>query len=277
VATEKPQASVAPARAPDTTVARRKSRGWIYAGLTICILAAAVVLALRVARVKAAISAFKDPQSATQPNAAKGSTTIAPPSASADGNTLPASNPANGSSTATGVLVTSQPSATAGSTGPGGSGPGNTQPVSGAGTPVTGDVNAGQSSSSSVSSTNDNAKPKPVTQTTVADPATKNSSDPKNAADTASDTGTGDTVKAPRRPRTLNQDAATPGAASGVSVEGFHRSDVPDLLKSADGAAARGDYASARYGYGIVLRLEPRNPRARAGLQRVIQAERERQ
>ncbi len=57
------------------------------------------------------------------------------------------------------------------------------------------------------------------------------------------------------------------------SVDGFHCSDIPDLLAKADAAAGRGDYSHARYSYGIVLRLDPRNSDARNGLHKIEQAE----
>jgi serine/threonine protein kinase len=63
------------------------------------------------------------------------------------------------------------------------------------------------------------------------------------------------------------------GAASCVSAGGFRCSDIPDLLNTAEAAAGRGDYAVARFDYGIVLRMDARNEAARAGLHKVEQAE----
>jgi hypothetical protein len=56
---------------------------------------------------------------------------------------------------------------------------------------------------------------------------------------------------------------------SALTVDGFSRQDIPDLLSQADSSTARGDYRLARYEYGLVLKLDRNNVQAREGLRRL--------
>jgi serine/threonine-protein kinase len=102
--------------------------------------------------------------------------------------------------------------------------------------------------------------------------ATKLSS--SSTADTGEETKPTDT-SASKPSKSDTKPASIKAADENVRVDGFSRSDVPDLLRRADVAAGAGDYTLAQYEYNLVLKLDHRNARARNGLARVIAAKAE--
>jgi serine/threonine-protein kinase len=59
-----------------------------------------------------------------------------------------------------------------------------------------------------------------------------------------------------------------------ATVDGFTKRNIPELLRVADTAARRGDYRLARYEYGLILKLDHTNARARIGLRLIHGSER---
>jgi len=102
--------------------------------------------------------------------------------------------------------------------------------------------------------------------------ATKLSS--SSTADTDEETKPTDT-SASKPTKSDTKPVSTKAADENVRVDGFSRSDIPDLLRRADAATGAGDYTLAQYEYNLVLKLDHRNARARNGLARVIAAKAE--
>ena len=79
--------------------------------------------------------------------------------------------------------------------------------------------------------------------------------------------GLEDEESQPSKPTPNSKAKAKPESV--LRVDGFTRSDVPELLRQADAAADRRDFRLAVYEYNLVLRLDHNNISARSALRRV--------
>jgi serine/threonine protein kinase len=121
---------------------------------------------------------------------------------------------------------------------------------------------------------------KPVDASQTTSPQAVESSDHKQPA---TDNATvHDSLAASSASRDDDQQTTTPimpkpsarkrASEPALTVDGFSRQDIPDLLSQAYFSTARGNYRQARYEYGLVLKLDRNNVPAREGLRRLAAA-----
>lgn len=112
------------------------------------------------------------------------------------------------------------------------------------------------------------ASPQPVESSDHNQPAAENPTvDDSLAASSVSRDDDDEKQTAP--PASRKPTARKRAQESPLTVEGFTRHDIPDLLSQAYSSTARGDYRLARYEYGLVLKLDRNNVQAREGLRRL--------
>lgn len=133
-------------------------------------------------------------------------------------------------------------------------------------------ANAGESASSQGVT-----QPSPVSMPNEkGQPATENSGaagSSVSASNAAKPASAGDQTPAASQPKAGVPTTKPAARETTLRVDGFSRRDVPELLRQADAAAARGDYGQARYAYTLILKLDHNNAAARAGFRRAQAAE----
>jgi eukaryotic-like serine/threonine-protein kinase len=93
-------------------------------------------------------------------------------------------------------------------------------------------------------------------------------------AETAQDSNTEDRNRNYAAPLSSGTNAGkTVGSQATPAPDEFTRKDIPELVREADSAEERGDYRKALYKYELVLKLDPKNSAARAGLYRIKMTE----
>jgi serine/threonine protein kinase len=111
----------------------------------------------------------------------------------------------------------------------------------------------------------------PVSGASATSPPAETPQKPGNSSAAASSAPRDDDQQA-AAPATPKPSARKRAPEPALTVEGFSRQDIPDLLNQADSSTARGDYRLARYEYGLVLKLDRNNVPAQEGLRRLAAA-----
>jgi len=113
------------------------------------------------------------------------------------------------------------------------------------------------------------ASPQAVESSDHNQPAADNATAPESLTASSASRDDDKQTAPPATPKPLARKRAPESA---LTVDGFSRQDIPDLLRQADSSAARGNYRLAHYEYGLVLKLDRNNVQAREGLRRLAAA-----